>query len=131
MTSEKKGAPVALIALLVVAAGALAMAVYLYFPRPDRTVMPYELRGKWTCTDPKYKDRYLSIKKDWIYFGTGGYDYDLFKISSVKKTVEPERVLYAVDYQSAFLGNYSISFYYYPADRSLRIKNQTEIIWTK
>ena len=131
MTSEKEGASFTFIVLLVIAGGALALAVYLYFPRPERTALPYEVYGKWTCFDPRYKDRYLIIKKDWIYFGTGGHDFELFKVLSVKITEEPMRVLYVVDYQSVLMGNYSISFYYYPVNSSLRLRNQTEIVWTK
>ena len=98
---------------------------------PDMTDLSNDVIGTWTTTESRYADRFISLQKTRISFGTGGSDYTLHPVSSIEGRKEPEegRVLYTV-YYPVEGEDQQFSFYYYPANQTIRLKNQS-FEWTR
>ncbi len=110
----------------------LPVAVLAGCNSPEITDLSNDLMGTWKTSESRYADRFITLEKTRISFGTGGSDYTIHPISSVEGREEPEegRVLYTVyypldDQEQLF------SFYHYPASQSIRFKNQDNFEWTR
>ncbi len=98
---------------------------------PEITDLSNDLIGTWKTSEPRYADRFITLEKTRISFGTGGSDYTIHPISSVEGREEPEqgRVLYTVYYPIEG-EDQQFSFYYYPANQTIQLKNQN-FEWTR
>ena len=101
---------------------------------PDITDLSDDLIGIWRTSYPKYADRYFTLEKTVVSFATGAGDstYTIHPISSVEGQEEPEvgRVLYTVNY-SVEGEQHQFFFYHYPANQTIRFKNQSDFEWTR
>jgi len=97
----------------------------------QQSTLPGELVGVWKTTAPKYADRYFELKSDTIVFGTGGRTRSMHAIDSIEQTREGHLTLYTIFYTEDGARS-QWSFYYDPArGQSIRLRNQTDIVWTK
>ena len=98
---------------------------------PDLTDLSDDVIGTWRTSESRYADRFITLQKTRISFGTGGSDFTLHPVSSVEGRKEPEegRVLYTVYYPIEG-EEQQFSFYHYPANQSIQLKNQ-EFEWTR
>jgi hypothetical protein len=95
---------------------------------------PNELLGVWETTAQRYNDRFFEIDTDTITFGTGGENFETYTIKKVKKIVSQEDggILLTIYYEIEEGDVYTFAFHYSPArGGEIRLKNQTDMIWTK
>jgi hypothetical protein len=96
------------------------------------TPLPEELVGVWKTSNPKYADRYLSLTRATIIFGTSKGTIDLNFISNVEKTLQDKAILYTVYFHRSEGEEDNVSFYYDPKNGGIiKFKNQTHIAWIK
>ncbi len=96
------------------------------------TPIPDDLIGMWVTSNPEYSSRYFGIKKDHLVFGNGQLLSDYGHISTFKKAVQDNCILYIVYYKDDQREKQQISFYYEPIDGgAIRFKNRKQIKWTK
>ena len=109
----------------------VALAALTGCNAPDMTDLSDDVIGTWTTTESRYADRFITLQRTRLSFGTGGSDFTLHPVSSIEGRTEPEegRVLYTV-YYPVEGEEQQFSFYYYPAKESIQLKNQT-FDWTR
>jgi hypothetical protein len=94
--------------------------------------LPPHLVGVWRTSEPKYADRFVEISDHTVVFGTGGGTRTIHAISHVSFVDERGRLLYTVWYWDGppddRVGQ-TLSFYYDPEPRVIRLKNQQDIAW--
>jgi hypothetical protein len=75
------------ILIWAVVIGVLALLTGVLLDRPDYVskTVPEALVGEWACDLPEYSDRYLTLKRSSITFGTGGTSFVTYKILGVEK----------------------------------------------
>jgi hypothetical protein len=93
--------------------------------------LPEELVGVWKTSAPKYADRYFELQRNTIIFGTGEGTTSTHLIDSVEEARKGDQILYTISYTEDGK-RYEWSFYYDPAhSKSIRLKNQAPMVWTK
>jgi hypothetical protein len=96
----------------------------------DATV-PEHLLGVWTTPHPKYADRYFEIRNDAMIFGHGGENFEVHALADVDQSREEGSILYTITHLNHDGQRLTFAFYYDPATKAIRFKNQKAIVWTK
>lgn len=108
----------------------LVASIALMHDRP--TLVPDELIGVWTTSNPKYADRSLELSIGTVVFGTSKESVDVYFVSNVKKTVLDSNTLYTVYFHRLDGTDDEVSFYYSPENGGvIQFKNQKHIKWIK
>jgi hypothetical protein len=99
---------------------------------PERSfLLPEELAGIWTTSAPKYGGRFFELSRVTIIFGTGGDRIAVYFVKKTEESVSDKRILYTVHGRNREGLEDEFSFYYNTVDRTIRLKNQKSIVWTK
>lgn len=106
-------------------------SIFIFYLKEDE-VFPDSLIGRWTTSEPRYKDRFFELSKTTFTYGLGGDKKDVCVISSIEKSVQDNNTLYTINYYNIDGMEFTRSFYYYPANGGvIKFKNQEGIKWTK
>lgn len=93
--------------------------------------VPDTLVGVWKTSHPKYADRFIEIKKEFVIFGTGGESSTVHAIADVDR-IHDGKNIYTITHLNHAGQRYSFSFYYDPSnDGTMRFRNQKDILWTR
>ena len=112
---------------------ALAILTTLFGCQPTKnTTLPDELVGVWKTSAPKYAERSLEFTKGSIILGSGKGNFDPHPIANIETIREGHSILYAISHLNSEGQEYTLAFYYDPADGGvIRLKNQKTIVWKK
>ncbi len=109
----------------------IIITILIFFTKQDEGV-PDRLVGRWTTSEPRYKDRFFELSKVTFSYGLGEDKIDVNFISSIEKNIQNNNTLYTINYHSTDGLEYTRSFYYYPANGGvIRFQNQQNVKWTK
>ncbi len=109
----------------------IIVSIFIFYPKEDDG-FPDSLIGRWTTSEPRYKDRFFELSKVTFTYGLGEDKIDVHFISSIEKSVQDNNTLYTINYHNIDGIEYTRSFYYYPANGGvIKFKNQKGIKWTK
>ncbi len=93
---------------------------------------PETILGVWKTSHPKYADRFIEIKKEFIVFGTGGDSSTVHAIADVEQTGDGKDILFTITHLNHAGQRYFFSFYYDPSNHgTMRFRNQKHITWTR
>jgi hypothetical protein len=116
---------------IVIPAVMVAVTIFVFYPGKNMDFSE-DLIGKWTTSAPKYQDRFFEITKETFVYGLGGDKKDVYFISSIKKGLEGNNILYTMSYKNKDGLEYTRSFYYHPENRGvIQFKHQEHIEWRK
>jgi len=116
---------------IVIPAVIVAVAIYVFHSKKNREI-PVNLTGKWTTSAPGYQDRFIELTKETLVYGLGGDKKDVYLISSIKKGLEGNNILYTINYKNKDGLEFTRSFYYHPENGwTIQFKNQEHIEWRK
>lgn len=116
---------------IVIPAVIIAVAITMFYPKKNRDI-PVNLTGKWTTSAPGYQDRFIELTKETLVYGLGGDKKDVYFISSIKKGLEGNNILYTINYKNKDGVKFKRSFYYAPENgEAIQFKHQEHIEWTK
>ncbi|UCG84884.1 MAG: hypothetical protein JSW71_13130 [Gemmatimonadota bacterium] len=97
----------------------------------ERGMVPEEVMGTWTTTDPDYADRAFEIRRNSVVFHIGGSDYNVHLIQIVEVDDLDGPMLVTIHYADEN-GSNIFAFYYDPADGGvITFKNQRDMEWTR
>lgn len=118
-----------------------AIAVCLFFmagscapndPSKDLKIIPEGVFGKWTTTNPKYKERYFNLTPDKVVFGIGEDHELVYTLARIQTKTEDDQNLITLTFKDQDGNRFGQSFYYdnhtFPV---IRFKNQNDIPWQK
>ena len=109
----------------------IIVSIFIFYLKENED-FPDSLIGRWTTSEPRYKDRFFELSKTTFTYGLGGDKKDVCVISSIEKSVQDNNTLYTINYHNIDGLEYTRSFYYYPANGGvIKFKNQKDIKWTK
>jgi len=109
----------------------IIVSIFIFYLKEDE-VFPDSLIGRWTTSEPRYKDRFFELSKTTFTYGLGGDKKDACVISSIEKSVQDNNTLYTINYHNIDGMEFTRSFYYYPGNGGeIKFKNQEGIKWTK
>jgi len=109
----------------------IIVSIFIFYAKEDKG-FPDSLIGRWTTSEPRYKDRFFELSKVTFTYGLGEDKIDVHFISSIEKSVQDNNTLYTINYHNIDGIKYTRSFYYYPANGGvIKFKNQKGIKWTK
>ena len=107
----------------------IVFSIYKY---ETKILISDDLRGVWTTTDARYKDRSFEVTKDMIILETGVASNDSCHITKIEKEDQGTKRLYVIHYDTSSGDEQQFSFYYSPKDGgTIRLKNQKDIVWKK
>ena len=115
---------------LVVLTGMIVLGVLAFSLSPKSNEIPGELRGVWKTSDAAHADRFLELSLVSVSFGTGNGMVSTGFISKVEVAARGPLNFYTVTYKDEE-GDKELSFFYDPADATIRLKNQDKIRWRK
>ena len=122
--SRKRTVPV--LALLLLGFGSFLASC----GRDSMASAPQELVGTWVPSGELYAGRYLVIKEDRLYFGTGAPgEAEPLAIVRVRWEPEVDHTLFSIEYESPEGDDYTLPVQYYPGSRELRLANRSQIVW--
>jgi hypothetical protein len=94
--------------------------------------LPHELLGIWRTDVPAYKGKFMKLDEKYLVLGVGDEKVVPRKIEEVSYTTEGKEKLYTVKTNEKDEGEYTISFYFNPAEGgTIRFKNQPQLQWKK
>jgi len=93
--------------------------------------LPDYLIGEWRTSAQKYSDSFFILKKSTATFGTDGISSEAYPIRRIVKEQQNNKLIYTLFYQKDDKAIYEMSFYYDHTDGSIRLKNQSTIVWEK
>ena len=109
----------------------IIVSIFVFYLKEDE-VFPDSLIGRWTTSEPRYKDRFFELSKVTFSYGLGEDKIDVHFISSIEKSIQDNNTLYTINYHNIDGLEYTRSFYYYPANGGvIKFKNQKNVEWTK
>ncbi len=98
--------------------------------RDSATSAPQELVDTWIPSGELYAGRYLVIKEDRLYFGTGPQeDGESLTIVRVRWEEEVDHTLYSIEYQSPEGDDFTLPIQFFPGKRELRLANRSQVVW--
>ena len=121
---------VALIGLAFVTMVLLVLNLRETGPGKKIEVMPTEVLGQWTTTDPRYADRGLEVSRDAVVFGLGpGQPPRRGRIVSLRSWQEGLVEVVRIEYDAGE-GAETMELLMVGPD-SMRLRNPREVLWTK
>jgi len=93
----------------------IIVSIFIFYAKEDKG-FPDSLIGRWTTSEPRYKDRFFELSKVTFTYGLGEDKIDVHFISSIEKSVQDNNTLYTINYHNIDGIKYTRSFYYYPAN---------------
>ena len=118
------------IAILVAAGVVLATIAIAVQLRPENEVIPDELVGLWTTSQPNYSDQAFRITQTSLTFHTSAEDSTFGTLTWVSSRRVGIARLFSVRYLGPD-GEDEFFFYYVPADKVIRFRDQPESVWVK
>jgi len=116
---------------IVIPAVIIAVAIYMFHSKKNRDI-PVNLTGKWTTSASGYQDRFIELTKETLVYGLGGDKKDVYLISSIKKGLEGNNILYTINFKNTDGLKFSRSFYYHPEHGGIiQFRHQEHIEWHK
>jgi hypothetical protein len=115
---------------LIVLAGLVLVGALAASLSPKQNDLPDQLRGVWKTDEANHSDRFMELSLVSVSFGTGNGTVSTGFIQNLAVVPEGPRTLYTVTYRGDE-GDQELSFYYQPADATLRLKNQSGAVWRK
>lgn len=89
-----------------------------------------DLRGVWTTTQPRYKDRFLQFGGGTITFGWGDAGEGSYSIVHMESEPAGKNTLVNIRYVDLSATRYRLSFYYQGREGGMiRLKNQKRVYW--
>ena len=92
---------------------------------------PPGMIGSWITDNPRYADRYITIKPDSITFGIGGARTNRYKLLGCEERMEDGQTLFILHMADAGGAVYNRPLYLSDDFKQLRFKNQFDVIWTR
>ncbi len=83
--------------IVIVALILIGASIFVFYPGKNKDI-PEDLIGKWTTSEPRYQDRFFEITKETLTYGLGGDRKDIYFISSMKKSLEGNDILYTITF---------------------------------
>ncbi len=109
----------------------IIVSIFIFHPKQDEDLSE-SLIGRWTTSEPRYKDRFFELSKETFTYGLGEDKIDVHVISSIEKGVQDNNTLYTINYHNLDGLEYTRSFYYFPANGGvITFKNQKDVKWIK
>ncbi len=117
--------------IVIVALILIGASIFVFYPGKNKDI-PEDLIGKWTTSEPRYQDRFFEITKETLTYGLGGDRKDIYFISSMKKSLQGNDILYTINFKNTDGLKFTRSFYYHPEDGgAIQFKHQEHIEWRK
>jgi hypothetical protein len=113
-----------------VLAGLAALGLLGSSIRPKPNDVPEELRGVWKTNEPAHADRFMELSVVSVSFGTGNATVSTGFIQKIETSPQGPRTLYTITYTDEGEER-NLSFFYEPASRTLRLKNQDRVAWIR
>jgi hypothetical protein len=89
-----------------------------------------DLRGIWTTSQPRYKDRFLQFAKGKITFGWGDAGEGSYSIKHIESEPAGKNTLVHIRYVDLSASQYRLNFYYeWRGNGEIRVKNQKGVYW--
>ena len=109
----------------------IIITILIFFTKQDEG-FPDRLIGKWTTSEPRYKDRFFELSNVTFSYGLGEDKIDVYFISGIEEKIYKTNTLYTISYYNTDGLKCTRSFYYYPAKGGvIKFKNPRDVEWTK
>jgi hypothetical protein len=109
----------------------IIVSIFIFHPKHDEDLSE-SLIGRWTTSEPRYKDRFFELSKETITYGLGEDKTDVHVISSIEISVQDNKTLYTINYHNLDGLEFTRSFYYFPSNGGvITFKNQEDVKWIK
>ena len=95
------------------------------------TDVPAELLGVWKTAAPNYADRHLAFDQSYITLGLGAAGEVSYIIKNIESRKQDSGTAYTFYYVDSDEEEWTLAFYYEPANDGLIILNNSENVWKK
>jgi hypothetical protein len=110
----------------------MALIIALFLPGCSKnTDVPAELIGVWKTAAPNYADRHLAFDQYYITLGLGAGGEVSYLIKNIKSRKQDSGTAYTFFYVDSEGEEWTLAFYYEPANDGLIILNNSENVWKK
>lgn len=106
--------------------------LFLYNVNPNEDAfIPDEMAGRWAADSPQYEGCYLDLSPVTVVYHTRKNNVDVHFVQSVEKKAKGTDSLYTIHHKNRAGEEGSISLFWDPVKKEIRLKNQKKMTWKK